>query len=105
MVDISSLKRPGDDMTNSMLKQVTQIIRKTGVKFPPMSQYYTERENIFKDCIEHIQLELDIGNKHGEELKYIWVVRCIDVITLLERFYNSWKYQCFSAPFQIRIGF
>ena len=72
-----------------MLKQVTQIIRKTGVKCPPMSQYYTERENIFKDCLEHIQLELDIVNKHEEELKYIWVVRCIDVRTLLERIYNS----------------
>ena len=88
MTHIASLKRVGSGVTNNMLEQVTQIIRKTGIKCLTTSHYYIERDALFQGCMEYTKLELDIGKKYKEKLELIWTVRCIDVKTLLERIYN-----------------
>ena len=88
MKDISSFKRACVGMTNNMLKQVTPIIRKAGVKCPTTASYYHERDGLCQDCIEILQLNLYVSKeKHKVNLKPIWAVRCSDN-KLLEKFYN-----------------
>ena len=62
MKDISCLKRAGVGMTNNILYKLL-IIRNVGVKCPTTASYYYKRDGLCQDCIEILQLNLDVSKE------------------------------------------
>ena len=76
-------------MSNNQFKKVSTVLRDSGVRCPSIGNFY-EKKELSLDLMQCTQISLDHSkDRYNSDIKETFVVLCMDICTLIDRFYGK----------------